>query len=512
MSGSSARSDRAAVGRAVERGARGRPGDAACGAGPQAAGQPTAAREPRHPASQPAASAPPRVGSRRAPRPAAAAEAPEAVAVTEAPAAAPAKAPAKRTRTKAAPAEAPDGRSGGGRGPGQRHPPRHPPARRTKAAPAEAPAVRKAQPAPAKAPARSRTKAVTGRGPGGGTRRGARQRHPSRHVVGRPSRPRPRRVRAEALSRSAASGGLLTRGHPLALTAVRRAIERGRAPHAILLVGPRAVGKTTLAMDLAAGLLCGARGSGRAALPRLPCVSQGRARQPPGPASPGSPRAPASRSASARSRRSSRTCRCCPWRVASGWPSSRPPIGSTRTPRTRCSRRSRSRPVPPASCSAPMTRRPSCRPSPAARARFRLGPVPVADVAALAASTGASRTRRVPRARRGIGRPAGYRGRTRTIARRAAHPRPPGPPAGGPAGRGPADAPRLGGVADGRRRRAGRRAQRRDSPADGADGPRTRPLPPPKRRAAAAASPGFGQQGRPSGRSQPSVAVPRDGS
>jgi len=63
-------------------------------------------------------------------------------------------------------------------------------------------------------------------------------------------------VRADALSRSAAGGGLLTRGHPLAVSAVRRAITRGRAPHAILLVGPRAVGKTTLALDLAAGLLC----------------------------------------------------------------------------------------------------------------------------------------------------------------------------------------------------------------------------------------------------------------
>jgi DNA polymerase III subunit delta' len=66
-------------------------------------------------------------------------------------------------------------------------------------------------------------------------------------------------VKAEALSRSAASGGLLTRGHPLALAAVRRSIERGHAPHAILLIGPRAVGKTTLAMDLAAGLLCTAQ-------------------------------------------------------------------------------------------------------------------------------------------------------------------------------------------------------------------------------------------------------------
>ncbi|MBX3028560.1 MAG: hypothetical protein KF809_00235 [Chloroflexi bacterium] len=51
-------------------------------------------------------------------------------------------------------------------------------------------------------------------------------------------------------------GWLLTRGHPLARAAVRRAIDSGRPPHALLLVGPRGVGKTTLALDLAAGLAC----------------------------------------------------------------------------------------------------------------------------------------------------------------------------------------------------------------------------------------------------------------
>jgi DNA polymerase III delta' subunit len=46
-----------------------------------------------------------------------------------------------------------------------------------------------------------------------------------------------------------------TRGHPAAVTAVAGML-RGHVPHAILLVGPRGVGKTTLATDLAAGLLC----------------------------------------------------------------------------------------------------------------------------------------------------------------------------------------------------------------------------------------------------------------
>ena len=51
-------------------------------------------------------------------------------------------------------------------------------------------------------------------------------------------------------------GTLLTRGHPAAQRLVERAIESGRPPHALLLAGPEGVGKTTLALDLAAGLLC----------------------------------------------------------------------------------------------------------------------------------------------------------------------------------------------------------------------------------------------------------------
>ena len=50
---------------------------------------------------------------------------------------------------------------------------------------------------------------------------------------------------------------LLTRGHDAAAAAIRSMIA-GSPPHAIVITGPAGVGKTTLALDLAAGLLCDA--------------------------------------------------------------------------------------------------------------------------------------------------------------------------------------------------------------------------------------------------------------
>jgi DNA polymerase-3 subunit delta' len=51
------------------------------------------------------------------------------------------------------------------------------------------------------------------------------------------------------------SGTFRTRGHDRAVAIVRGMIA-GRVPHAILVSGPAGIGKTTLALDLAAGLLC----------------------------------------------------------------------------------------------------------------------------------------------------------------------------------------------------------------------------------------------------------------
>ncbi|HET7704164.1 MAG TPA: hypothetical protein VFK35_12245 [Candidatus Limnocylindrales bacterium] len=58
-----------------------------------------------------------------------------------------------------------------------------------------------------------------------------------------------------AVSTGAGTGHLRTRGHDRATDAVRTMIA-GRVPHAILISGPAGIGKTTLALDLAAGLLC----------------------------------------------------------------------------------------------------------------------------------------------------------------------------------------------------------------------------------------------------------------
>jgi DNA polymerase-3 subunit delta' len=53
-----------------------------------------------------------------------------------------------------------------------------------------------------------------------------------------------------------------TRGHAAASATLARAVTSGAPPQSLLIIGPAGVGKTTLAMDLAAGLLCRAADPG----------------------------------------------------------------------------------------------------------------------------------------------------------------------------------------------------------------------------------------------------------
>jgi DNA polymerase-3 subunit delta' len=59
-----------------------------------------------------------------------------------------------------------------------------------------------------------------------------------------------------AADADAPGGVFLVQGHEGPARVVARAVRSEHPPHALLLVGPRGVGKTTLALDLAAGLLC----------------------------------------------------------------------------------------------------------------------------------------------------------------------------------------------------------------------------------------------------------------
>ena len=65
----------------------------------------------------------------------------------------------------------------------------------------------------------------------------------------------PPRARPGPRLRVPSAGRFATRGQPAAVAALERMLRQG-APQALLLVGPGSVGKTTLALDLAAGILC----------------------------------------------------------------------------------------------------------------------------------------------------------------------------------------------------------------------------------------------------------------
>ncbi len=85
---------------------------------------------------------------------------------------------------------------------------------------------------------------------------------PRRRSAMRRLRPTPRpsrsvaRAHARPPRRPESVAGFRTRGQPAALDIVARAVVSERPPNAILIAGPERVGKTTLALDLAAGLLC----------------------------------------------------------------------------------------------------------------------------------------------------------------------------------------------------------------------------------------------------------------
>ena len=127
------------------------------------------------------------------------------------------------------------------------------PAKAAAAAPAEAAATAD-KPAAVK---RTRTKAATTEAAPAPTAEAspdAAPPPPSRAAA--PPRRRQMRVKADLPPVHGTAGRLRTRGHPAACAAIRRYIDTERAPHAILLSGPRGSGKTTLALDLASGLLC----------------------------------------------------------------------------------------------------------------------------------------------------------------------------------------------------------------------------------------------------------------
>ena len=49
------------------------------------------------------------------------------------------------------------------------------------------------------------------------------------------------------------------RGHDRVVAELRRSLQQGRFPHALLFVGPEGIGKRTFARKLAKSLLCEAR-------------------------------------------------------------------------------------------------------------------------------------------------------------------------------------------------------------------------------------------------------------